>query len=89
MRPFAENFKETMADADESQPLVCDNGTGMVKVRSFKTSTSCILYFKQFIEGKGRPLVSQIFFLAHGRVFQNFLFVHFIKGKGREGKGVK
>ena len=62
MHPFAESFKGRMADADESQPLVCDNGTGMVKVRGFKTFTSCILYFKHFTEGKGRPLVSQIFF---------------------------
>jgi hypothetical protein len=31
--PLAEYLQE-MADGEDIQPLVCDNGTGMVKVRS-------------------------------------------------------
>jgi hypothetical protein len=34
LHSIAENsLTNNMADADEVQPLVCDNGTGMVKVR--------------------------------------------------------
>jgi len=33
-----------MADAEDIQPLVCDNGTGMVKVQKWSSFWHCYQY---------------------------------------------